>query len=733
MRNIIIRCWFIIISITVGTLHLYGQAVEENQEVRTFLDNMFEPLDKSRVPHGLLRDFAFELVDMDHFDGSTLNETNTVDRQTYEMLLRTIRSSAVTTKPFEDVGNILVKQYNANSSPNTITISALAYQYSVIKANALTDNLIQYNDGKVSDNYKNGIWQNPYETRYVIGFCGQDSVLTSSSVSFKFDSNCWFTNLPCRTIEIDTGSGYRAINIGSSISENYTTDGTKDIKLRITLTNGKQLLSHTKIQIIGNTLTRSLANDYHLNYPQAIITGDPYRGLKTKAEVFVAYAPSNHTGRIKKPFIVVEGFDPRIRKKDDTVIDKGSSTMANFYKNCLRDKGIYCPDLYLNYDIVYVDWDYSEEYIQANANTLIKVIQWVNAQKDIQEDMATNVILGQSMGGVITRYALRKMEDAGMEHQVSLYISHDAPHLGANVPLGALYALYGLSSFLENQKTIGHFADKYADSGTLLTAIEKIAHSHAAKQLLVNYVDYGGELNNSEHYIWQNELAALGFPRGDNGREFRMLAIANGSYFVNTLPTSYLKVDFSASSDLIGLIPLVRWLTSPVLAWGLNDIWVGLLNLVPGKTTIKGLIEINPGTSFGGKVTDINLRYVKKCLWLIDVRHTIFSYTAHINSNLLYDTYPSSYYDLSNISDEINGGQNKGIPIVGKIDYNVAMWNSIPFIPTSSALCVGHGQQNPTPNIFTQNPDIDNTPFGSNVYKFIGLSSKHIDLSPPNA
>ena len=90
--------------------------------------------------------------------------------------------------------------------------------------------------------------------------------------------------------------------------------------------------------------------------------------------------------------------------------------------------------------LFYVDWDYSEEYIQANANTLIKVIQWVNAQKDNQENIATNVILGQSMGGVIARYALRKMEDAGMEHQVSLYISHDSPHLGANVPLGALYA-----------------------------------------------------------------------------------------------------------------------------------------------------------------------------------------------------------------------------------------------------------------------------------------------------
>lgn len=175
---------------------------------------------------------------------------------------------------------------------------------------------------------------------------------------------------------------------------------------------------------------------------------------------------------------------------------------------------------------------------------------------------------------------------------------------------------------------------------------------------------------------------------------------------------------------------IIKWLTSPVLAWGLNDIWVGLLNLVPGKTTIKGLVEINPGISLGGKVTDIHLRYIKKCLWLVDVRHTIFSYAAHMNSNLLYDTYPSSYYDLAKAQQKIEGNQEDGIPIVGKYDYNVSMWNSIPFIPTSSALCVGHGQQNPTPNMFLQSPDIDNSPFGANIYKFAGLSSKHIDLPP---
>src|SRR5690606_13123572 len=47
-----------------------------------------------------------------------------------------------------------------------------------------------------------------------------------------------------------------------------------------------------------------------------------------------------------------------------------------------------------------------------------------------------NVVLGQSMGGVIARWALRDMEDKGQNHQTRLFISYDAPHQGANVPQG---------------------------------------------------------------------------------------------------------------------------------------------------------------------------------------------------------------------------------------------------------------------------------------------------------
>ncbi|MGK4568407.1 hypothetical protein [Flavobacterium sp. 3HN19-14] len=38
------------------------------------------------------------------------------------------------------------------------------------------------------------------------------------------------------------------------------------------------------------------------------------------------------------------------------------------------------------------------------------IIKWVNVQKSLAGSTAQNVVIGQSMGGVIARYALRDME-----------------------------------------------------------------------------------------------------------------------------------------------------------------------------------------------------------------------------------------------------------------------------------------------------------------------------------
>ena len=51
------------------------------------------------------------------------------------------------------------------------------------------------------------------------------------------------------------------------------------------------------------------------------------------------------------------------------------------------------------------------------------VIRRVNTLKAQAGSSARNVIIGQSMGGLITRWALKEMENAGEQHQTNLFIS----------------------------------------------------------------------------------------------------------------------------------------------------------------------------------------------------------------------------------------------------------------------------------------------------------------------
>lgn len=536
----------------------FGQNVEENQEVRNYLDGIFQTLDKSKVPNSLLKDYAFELVNLDRFTGTQLMNNNYVDRQTYELLLRTIRSSAVGIKPFGEVEDILTQQYGFGNQ-NTVSISAIAYQYSAIRADALTGGLIRYENGKVYDNIKNGIWQNPYENKYVIGFCAHDSICTGQTFTFKLDRNCWLSNVPYQKIEIDPGTGsYRQISIGGTTSVSFSSSGAKEMKLRVTLSNGTQLVSHSKIEVRIPLYTRTIYNE-----PVRTETGNAYNGVQTQAEIFV----KSRDGAIRNPLIIVEGFDPRTVDHERGYTDFGK--FRDIITNAQSQTGN--VTLTSMFDIIYVDWVDSENYIQANAYTLMKVIDWVNQQKHSNRSSASNVILGQSMGGLVVRYALRTMENNNQSHETSHFVSYDTPHLGANIPLGVLYALYGTISFLENQKTIGYFVNKKTNSGTYLEFAERLAHCNAARQMLVNYVDFGGNLNNSLHENWQKELADLGFPQGDKNKEFKMMGIANGSYMDSNVLSPYLNADFSASSDMVDLI--LPFISGTVIGLALNDLW----------------------------------------------------------------------------------------------------------------------------------------------------------------
>lgn len=92
--------------------------------------------------------------------------------------------------------------------------------------------------------------------------------------------------------------------------------------------------------------------------------------------------------------------------------------------------------------------DGGADYMERNAFVLIKLIQQLNQELRVQNSTEKITLIGPSMGGLISRYALAYMEKRLAENpndlqwqqqwdaNVKLWISFDAPHLGANIPIG---------------------------------------------------------------------------------------------------------------------------------------------------------------------------------------------------------------------------------------------------------------------------------------------------------
>ncbi len=684
-----------------GTAVISAQNIEENAAVREVLDKMLEHLDKTKVPTGLLLDYAFDLVDFDRYDGSALTDSNYVERTTFECLLRSIRSSAVGTKPFGDVGSIMDEMSRNNG--NTLNVGLLLFKYNYIREDALDNNLIRYENDKVYDSYgPDGKWRNPYAEKYVIGFSSYNFASFSSVTSFSFPSDFIFSNTGIVKMEFDPGdgSGYRRISAGSTVSASYQ-EGAAELKMRVTLEDGEVLTCHSRLicDPEGIKLEGLPSIDDDACIPGKVESFSHTSGgavISARASVF--YAESNSSQSIKKPFVVVEGFDPvdlctvgeqlgiSLKSASSTgYYDSGFTTARSYYSGVLySDSGI--ADIY---DVIYVDWMNSEADIRDNARLLMKIIDWVNAEKITAGSDEPNIVLGESMGGLVARYALRTMELEGRPHETAAYISHDSPHLGAHVPLGALYGIYGLMQYYYNGGLGFDIMKMVLKTDSAAYALRKYLYSVSARQMLVNYVNSSGVLDNRVHEDWQNELNRLGFPAGDPGNSIMNLAVVNGGVIDPPVRKPYLTADGKVYTS--GVTDLVSGLLSDFCAIFLG-VKTNLWDKFPGKTTLSCHAEINPYFTSGTKIFDMNIGYDKKILWLFKKHINMFSMTRYApQSGLMYDGFPGSTYVYYPDEDALGGGN--GHWLLGGYGYSVDMYDGqFMFIPTASALCFGKGQ-----------------------------------------
>lgn len=124
---------------------------------------------------------------------------------------------------------------------------------------------------------------------------------------------------------------------------------------------------------------------------------------------------------ITRPVILADGFN----------LDR--SDLKALYAGLDRDYPLLTQLRRRGRDVVLLGFDERSDSVLDNAEATMAAILRTSAE---QLGSAPLTVGGFSMGGLVTRYALAKMEMRRMDHRTRLYFSYDSPHRGAVVPIG---------------------------------------------------------------------------------------------------------------------------------------------------------------------------------------------------------------------------------------------------------------------------------------------------------
>jgi hypothetical protein len=402
---------------------------------------------------------------------------------------------------------------------------------------------------------------------------------------------------------------------------------------------------------------------------------------------------SGHDGLITRPLIVAEGFDPGIIISPEAV--NGINTYLSFIRsvnlpNELELEGLITGSTIgttgdQEYDIIYVNWDNGVDFLQKNAYALEEVIKWVNEQKALAGSTEQNVVLGQSMGGVVARYALADMEQYNKPHDTRLFVSHDAPQQGANVPVAAQFLLrHATNLYFEFSTPFG--LDINALQVPLLE--NSLLDQPATMQLLKNWSTPMYTIANTAHSTFYNDLRTKGLG-GSGGYPTltRNVAISNGAECgtsQNFNPGDDLLL-FDTNGSLGDFLDSAASFIVGASSGNAGLIGAGIVSLIPGNGKFRANFNaksIPYGT--GNNIYKGRISYQKKLFSVFGWAPTITVNITNVEKNqpanvLPFDTYGGGKYEITSLSTSV------------EIPDGVFIRDNFGFIPSASALDIGKG------------------------------------------
>ncbi|WP_052422868.1 hypothetical protein [Nonomuraea candida] len=154
------------------------------------------------------------------------------------------------------------------------------------------------------------------------------------------------------------------------------------------------------------------------------LVGDrPHQGETATGRAAVHLADGHDA--LTRPLILADGFNYGPSDLDELWrhFNQPYQKGAPGFLDQLRTMGI---------DVVLLGFDQRQAAIQANAAVAVTCVLRTIEERRGDDQL---VVGGASMGGIVTRYALARMESERVDHQTEKYFSYDSPHLGAWIPL----------------------------------------------------------------------------------------------------------------------------------------------------------------------------------------------------------------------------------------------------------------------------------------------------------
>ncbi|MEN8007979.1 MAG: hypothetical protein ABFS42_13250 [Candidatus Krumholzibacteriota bacterium] len=293
--------------------------------------------------------------------------------------------------------------------------------------------------------------------------------------------------LASMTLDPDDGGGPRELTFSVPFPVSYSTTGVKHPVLKATLIDGRTLTATTALNV-----KRLVTPTPHETW--AVTASEAFADSAATGLAYVYLAPGRTA--LTNPAIVVEGFD--LDNTMDWPVLYDLLNQENMLED-LRSDG---------YDAVVLDFTEATEPIQRNAFVLTELLGQVQAAIAPGRTVA---VVGASMGGLVSRYALAWLEQQGTGHQVRTFISFDAPHGGANIPLGL-------------QHWLDFFQGESEDAAFLLSRLNTPA---ARQMLLYHHLSTAGTVAGADPLFaaFQADLAGV----GDWPAAPRLVGVANGS------------------------------------------------------------------------------------------------------------------------------------------------------------------------------------------------------------